>query len=208
MLAVSESGQRAPEMPRPNHRKRDCSATNPQPAFDTARVIYPALEIRRRSCCNQRQNVSYSQVPFLFGATYGPVNKVARRFKSKVDYRGRGEWNLRLITKPIYNYTYQNEDEDKLKQTVSGSVFAFCRSTDPEVLLMLESRTTKAGEKQWYWASVCFAGESSFLSLDGKEVWAEQPRFGSNIKHGSHFKIRTFNYVEALKRKQDIASKQ
>ena len=136
------------------------------------------------------------------------VNKVARRFKSKVDYRDRGEWNLRLITKPIYNYTYQNEDEDKLKQTVSGSVFAFCRSTDPEVLLMLESRTTKAGEKQWYWASVCFAGESSFLSLDGKEVWAEQPRFGSNIKHGSHFKIRTFNYVEALKRKQDIASKQ
>ena len=87
------------------------------------------------------------------------MKKVSRRFKARMDYPDRGEWNLRLIDKPIYKYSYQNEN----KQTVSGGVFAFCRSTDPEVLLLIESRSKKDRENEWFWASCCFSDSSSFL---------------------------------------------
>ena len=124
------------------------------------------------------------------------MKKVARRFKARMEYKDRGDWNLRLIDKPIYNYTYQTKD----KQSVSGGVFAFCRSTDPEVLLLIESRSKKEGKNDWFWASVCFAGDSAFLSLDEKEVWKDDPpRFAADLKHSSRFKNYDFNFEDALK---------
>jgi hypothetical protein len=125
------------------------------------------------------------------------MKKVARRFEAKMNYKDRGEWNLRMIDKPIYNYTYQNEN----KQSVSGGVFTFCRSTDPEVLLLIESRSKKDGEYEWFWTSACFSDGSSFLSLDGREVWSDDPpRFSANYKHASRFKNREFNFADVLKK--------
>jgi|GEM_PF-1310916 len=125
------------------------------------------------------------------------VKKIARRFKGKINYRERGAWNLRIMPKPIYKYEIKQQ---KAQPAVAGNIFAFCRSTDPEILLLLESRTDKAGKTEWYWASVCFAGDSSFLSLDGKEVWSDDPpQFGSNYKHASRFNDRGFNYLAKLK---------
>ena len=123
------------------------------------------------------------------------LKKVARRFKARMNYSDRGEWSLRLIDKPIYDYTYQNEN----KQSVSGGVFAFCRSTDPEVLLLIESRPKKDGEIEWFWAAACFSAHSSFLSLDEKEVWTiDQPRFSASYKHSSRDKNFNFNFEDVL----------
>lgn len=54
---------------------------------------------------------------------------------------------LRLLTQPIYRYAGSKNEP------VTGGVFAYVRATDPEILLVLESRGM-ADEARWQFAAV------------------------------------------------------
>jgi hypothetical protein len=112
------------------------------------------------------------------------MRSMARDFSAKiVDLVGEAS-ELRLLTQPIVRY------EPTAGRAKDGAIFAFAVGTDPEVLLVLESRE-HSGEQRWEYA---FA-RSHFVELTafhgGKEVWkAERDEailrttFGSDDQRG------------------------
>lgn len=95
------------------------------------------------------------------------MKSLAQRFtthavKSPPDYPESSVWRFRMLTTPIYRYPEQ--------AAVDGTIFAYTQGTDPEVFLLLESRTEK-GSTQWYYG---FAGACVWELhglLDEVEVW-------------------------------------
>jgi hypothetical protein len=89
---------------------------------------------------------------------------LARRFAAKMD--ADGEWDLRLLTQPLHRYA------DEANGVIDGALFAYVwtKGTDPEVILLLESRKTETGVA-WQYAPVRFSNRKVWLQLDGKEVW-------------------------------------
>jgi hypothetical protein len=77
-------------------------------------------------------------------------------------------WELRLLTQPLYRY--KSTDPDVL----DGALFAFVTSagTDPEALLVLEARKTRATDAQvWHHAVARFTDLDLWVRHKGKEVF-------------------------------------
>ena len=71
------------------------------------------------------------------------MKSLARQFEAFM-YPDRNRFALRLLTQPIYRY--ESTDPDLL----DGGLFTFVRSTDPAVLLLVESRRTDEGHEWQY----------------------------------------------------------
>jgi len=103
-----------------------------------------------------------------------PADKPARRLAQMRDLRKRfaaheretseGRIELRPLTSPLYRY------EDVAKEVVDGAIFSFANGTNPEVLLVLEARQTKAAAV-WRYGLVQMTGAAVAVQLDGKQVW-------------------------------------
>lgn len=81
---------------------------------------------------------------------------------------------LRLLPTPVYRY------DDEAAGIRDGAVFAFVHGTDPEVFLILESRSSADGNDSWHYAlapMTCWGVEAR---LDGKEVWSTPERLGKS----------------------------
>ena len=77
-------------------------------------------------------------------------------------------WELRLLTQPLYRY--KSTDPDVL----DGALFAFVTSagTDPEALLVLEARKTRATNAPvWHHAVARFTDLNLWVRHKGKEVF-------------------------------------
>jgi hypothetical protein len=77
-------------------------------------------------------------------------------------------WELRLLTQPLYRY--KSTDPDVL----DGALFAFVTSagTDPEALLVLEARKTRATDAPvWHHAVARFTDLNLWVRHKGKEVF-------------------------------------
>lgn len=103
------------------------------------------------------------------------MRELAESFSAEHFYYGR-VWNkLRLLTKPFARYGKPGSDVQ------DGALFCFSHGTDPEVLLMLESRPGKDGP-EWQFA---FAPMTTFAInafWKGKEVWSLPPRAGGSAE--------------------------
>jgi hypothetical protein len=97
------------------------------------------------------------------------MRELAESFSAEHFYKTR-TWNkLRLLTKPFARYGKSGLDVQ------DGALFCFAHGTDPEVLLLLESRPGKDGPK-WHYA---FAPMTTFAvnsSRKGTVVWNLPPR--------------------------------
>jgi hypothetical protein len=94
------------------------------------------------------------------------MRELAEGFSAEHFYKGR-IWNkLRLLTKPFARYGKQGLDAQ------DGALFCFAHGTDPEVLLMLESRPGKDGP-EWQYAFAPMTGFALNTSWNGKEIWSK-----------------------------------
>ena len=94
---------------------------------------------------------------------------LARQFNATQTQRG-SDWELHLTETPIYQYDVAEKDID---QPISGAVFAFCRATDPEALLVLEVRRDDSGSWRWHFAPAAFSFSPTTFRHSGNEVWSE-----------------------------------
>ncbi len=97
------------------------------------------------------------------------MRELATGFSAEHFYKGKTRNQLRLLTKPFARYGKpESEVED-------GALFCFAYGTDPEVLLMLESRAGHEG-RAWHYAFAPMTGFALNTFWKGKEVWSLPPR--------------------------------
>ncbi len=99
------------------------------------------------------------------------MRDLARRFTAQVQ-REKSKWEMRLMPQPIYRYERSDQDSP----IVDGAVFAFLwtAGTDPEVLIVIEARSTDKGLR-WCYAPARFTNCEAWLQYQGKEVWRGEP---------------------------------
>jgi hypothetical protein len=117
------------------------------------------------------------------------MRELAEGFSAEHFYKGR-TWNtLRLLTKPFARYGKPGSDVQ------DGALFCFSHGTDPEVLLMLESRPGKDGP-EWQYALAPMTTFAVNSSWKGKKVWSLPERYSgtagdpSSTFHSRYTSIR------------------
>jgi hypothetical protein len=121
-------------------------------------------------------------------ARLAQMRQILRDFSAHMD--ASGEWELRLLPQPLMRY------QPKSGQVVDGALFTFVwtRGTDPELILLLECRKTKAG-KAWFYAPVRFSNRALWLKHQDVEVWRspvhEEPAAESGL-------LYTTRYLETI----------
>jgi hypothetical protein len=99
-----------------------------------------------------------------------PAQRLAQMRQIMDDFsaymEANGKWELRLLTRPLMRY--QPVDSD----IVDGALFTYIwpKGTDPELLMLLECRKTKAGV-EWRFAPARFSTREMWLKRDGNEIW-------------------------------------
>jgi hypothetical protein len=108
------------------------------------------------------------------------IHGVARRLRGhSIDHNG-GQWQLRLIPKPVYRY--QTEVHG---QTLDGALYVMCQGTDPEVFLIIEARSTDDG-LLWHYACAAFSDYQLHVQLGGTDVWATE-KGSQSSRTGPHW---------------------
>ena len=92
------------------------------------------------------------------------MRQILRDFSAHME--ANGEWELRLLPQPLMRY------QPKTGPVVDGALFTFVwtKGTDPELVLLLESRKTPAGTA-WFYAPVRFSMRELWLKHHNVEVW-------------------------------------
>jgi hypothetical protein len=93
------------------------------------------------------------------------IKQFQRRFTAHEKASIEGRIELRPLAKPLHRY------QDADAGTIDGAIVSFVNGTNPEVLLVLEARTTSTGAAEWQFGLVQMTGEAVFAELDGKEIW-------------------------------------
>ena len=99
------------------------------------------------------------------------AKSIARKFTAQMTLRGE-QWNLRRLDSPIYKYDLPR-GADEGGQPVSGAIFAYCRATDPEALLVLEVRKDAMGDWSWHFAPAAFSFSPTEFRHEDAVVWKE-----------------------------------
>jgi hypothetical protein len=94
------------------------------------------------------------------------MRALARKFTGHLADRGEKAelTQLRLLAKPVYQYA-STEGAGR-----EGAVFGLVTTTDPEILLLVESRTGKGG-REWVWAAARMHFCRLQLKLGDKVAW-------------------------------------
>ena len=99
------------------------------------------------------------------------LRSLARRFNARTLFNGSVDNTAeqRLLPKPIFEYS---DPESKLPQ---GALFGMSGSgSNPEILLLIESRPVNAGQLRWEFAPVRVTADGVILKIDDREVWSVQ----------------------------------
>jgi hypothetical protein len=93
------------------------------------------------------------------------MRSLARKFTGALADRGNDETfsELRLMARPLHSYSNSDGTRD-------GAVFALVNTTDPEILLIIESRET-AGGREWMYGAARMHFCRVQLKLGDKIVW-------------------------------------
>ena len=96
------------------------------------------------------------------------LRELSRRFQAH-SIRHGGRWELRLVSKPLYQYELKND-----ATSLGGALFGLCQGTDLEVILAIEARQADGGFR-WHYACAPFSDLTLHVRLDDHEVWKMQP---------------------------------
>ncbi len=93
------------------------------------------------------------------------LRQLSQRFQAHSLRRSGDRWELRLISKPLYQYELKND-----AASLGGALFGFCQGTDIEAILAIEARQTDGGFR-WHYACGPFSDLPQHVRLDDREVW-------------------------------------
>jgi hypothetical protein len=112
------------------------------------------------------------------------MGTLAEDFSAEHHYRGK-TWNkLRLLTKPFARYGKPGLDVE------DGALFCFAQGTDPEILLMLESRRGQDGP-EWQYAFAPMTGFALKTFWKGNETWSKPAEGNGSARNPTNsFHIR------------------
>jgi hypothetical protein len=96
------------------------------------------------------------------------MREIARRFEAHEDAGpARGRLQLRLLPRPVDRYA------DPASGLQDGAIFGFAYGTNPDLLLVVESRPQGDPAPRWRYGLARLGGGETFVSLDGQEVWSQ-----------------------------------
>ena len=98
------------------------------------------------------------------------ARQLARRFSGSITDKPEEERSsaLRLLERPLHEYAAEDGSGRE------GAVFALVTATDPEIVLLIESRPAK-GRREWLYAAARMHFRPLRLALDEEPAWeAEQ----------------------------------
>jgi hypothetical protein len=109
------------------------------------------------------------------------MRALAREYSAKVINSEKDEQVLRLLPQPVHRYGRPDGD------VADGALFAFCKGTNPEVLLLVE--TIKNGKAlEWTYAFARMTNRGCEVRRDDKVVWTAE-RLSGGSRSGPYFNI-------------------
>ncbi len=93
------------------------------------------------------------------------LRALAEQFSATDDFLGEGWSQLRLLPKPWLRYGKAGSGVE------DGALFAFALGTEPEAVLMIESRPDPAGDLRWEYALAPMTSFEVKAFWKGKQVW-------------------------------------
>jgi hypothetical protein len=105
------------------------------------------------------------------------MRALARDFKASLD----GPTELRPLTQPLYRFDIEKGRAD----VIDGALFGFVITTDPEALLLIESRVLdRGGAPAWHFSFARMTSYGLRGEHKGREVWRAEPvrDFDDNTK--------------------------
>ena len=110
------------------------------------------------------------------------MRSILKSFSASISDQSAGRQELRLLPQPIFRFSQQE------KGIIDGAIFAFVRSTNPEMLVILEARTDKEKE-QWVYSSIRYSGRQCEMRCADERVWSHEQKF-HNDAAGSFYTTR------------------
>ena len=102
------------------------------------------------------------------------MKSLHRRFTVKGDIEGAGgQQELRLYPRPLYRY--------KTDEVTDGALLAFTQGTGPDVILMMEARTS-GDQPKWHYGLGSIGIFQVEVFYDGAPVWSEPRRTAAGTK--------------------------
>lgn len=110
------------------------------------------------------------------------MRAILREFSASISDASSGRQELRPLSKPIVRYS------DPDRGIVDGAIFVFARSTNPEMLVVLESHMT-GGEQHWMYSPAQFTGRAGELRHSDKLVWSHDKMAGERDPASPFFQM-------------------
>lgn len=117
------------------------------------------------------------------------MRDLAREFSATTRDMNQRQWDLRLLTQPVYRY--ESTDPDVL----DGAVFVFVSSagTDPEVILVIEAREPAAGGAPvWHAAVARFTDLTLWVRHKGTVLFTADPIPLGGIDQDGQYRYHVF----------------
>jgi len=108
------------------------------------------------------------------------MRRLAGQFSAEITERDGVVRTLRLLTQPIYRYSGGGDEWN------DGALFAYVLGTDPEVLLLLESRRDAEGNFVWQSAAARMNWLEMRVRRNGELVWDVKQLLSSEIYRGTN----------------------
>lgn len=94
------------------------------------------------------------------------MRRLAQNFSAKITANNKETTSdLRLLPQPLMRYSSHSAE------VIDGALFAFVQATDPELILMIESRKTADGPR-WHYSAARFTNRPLQLKQGEREVWS------------------------------------
>jgi hypothetical protein len=94
------------------------------------------------------------------------MRRLAQEFSAKITASNKETTSdLRLLPQPLMRYSSHSA------AVIDGAMFAFVQATDPELILMIESRRTADGPR-WHYLAARFTNRPLQLRHGEREVWS------------------------------------
>jgi hypothetical protein len=121
----------------------------------------------------RKSGVAFRPSPASEAPDSSPVRRlrqmraVAESFTASVEfqYSGDSHYELRLLTRPLHRYGQAGETAS------DGTLWAFVQGTNPEVLLLVESRRAPDSTSRWHYAFAAMTSYPAEAKHGGKSVW-------------------------------------
>jgi hypothetical protein len=98
-------------------------------------------------------------------ARLGQMRAMAREYTGTIFDSKKEQQQLRLLTQPVHRYGRPDGP------VVDGALFAYCKGTNPEILLLVEA-VRKGNELEWQYSFARMTSRQCEVTREDKVVWS------------------------------------